>query len=545
MRTIAVRQAAVNVFDRLYFLLRLTVSGFIVGLFAYLVGLALRIRAGLLPAPRRRFRDRVLNAFFGVGVATVALMGALGLRVVTGENERAIESWLRQHLERVEDTLVQEARGDELPYRVLERTDIDSLAARVGLDLNVYRGFELASTSRPQLARDRLISLRLPIEAFRSLFVDGYRFVDVDETLGSFRYTAGYRSFPDEQGVPRYVVSVPTLPEQERIEEERARTIAYLFGALLLLVLVVMGTAAVIANTLAQPVARIRRGLERVVEGRFNRIQPLQTRDEMSELVETFNTMQDQLAESRRLLAQQERQLAWREMARQVAHEIKNPLTPMKLQVQQLRRALMEPKEGHPLEEQVRSKTATLLDQIEALKRIANEFSNFARMPLQKLEPVDVNEVVREAVDLMGISASIRHEMDLHPGPLSVEADREALRRVFINFVKNAAEAVPEGRTGLIRVVTRLEDDEDTGLPWVVAEISDNGSGIAPEFREKIFTPSFSTKTSGAGLGLAIARNTIEEIRGRIGFDSEDGSGSTFWVRIPLHEGLTASEPAV
>jgi nitrogen fixation/metabolism regulation signal transduction histidine kinase len=468
-------------------------------------------------------------------------MGALGLRVVTGENERAVQSWLLQHLERVEDTLMQEARGDELPYRVLERMDIDTLAARVGLDLNVYRGFELASTSRPQLARDRLIGMRLPVEAYKALFVDGYRFADVDERLGTFEYTAGYRSFPDEQGVPRYVVSVPTLPEQDRLEEERARTVAYLFGALLLLVLVVMGTAAVIANALALPVARIRRGLERVAEGRFDRIQPLETRDEMSELVGTFNTMQDQLAESRRLLAQQERQLAWREMARQVAHEIKNPLTPMKLSVQIMQKAFTDPKEGRPFDEVFREKTAALIDQINALARIANEFSSYARMPLQSLEPVDLNAVVREAAELMSANASIRFEMDLHDGPLTVEADREALRRVFINFVKNAVESVPVDKEGRIRITTDLEDDIETGLPWVVAEVSDNGCGIAPELREKIFTPSFSTKTSGAGLGLAIARNTVEELRGRIGFDTEEGRGSTFWVRIPLFQ---ASEDA-
>jgi signal transduction histidine kinase len=166
-------------------------------------------------------------------------------------------------------------------------------------------------------------------------------------------------------------------------------------------------------------------------------------------------------------------------------------------------------------------------------------------MPLQSLEPVDLNAVVREASELMSANASIRFEMDLHEGPLTVEADREALRRVFINFVKNAVEAVPEDREGRIRITTDLEDDMETGLPWVVAEVSDNGCGIAPELREKIFTPSFSTKTSGAGLGLAIARNTVEELRGRIGFDTEEGRGSTFWVRIPLFQAPEAADGPV
>lgn len=533
-RTVAVRQPSVSLFDRLYYLLRLTVSGLIVAVPVYLAGLVARRRAGLLPVARARFRDRVLDAFFAVGLAAVLAMGALGLRVVTGENERAIESWLRQHLERVEETLVQDSGVDELPYRALERVEIDSLAARVGLDLTVYRGFELESSSRPQLARDRLIPTRLPIEAYRALFVDGFRFVDVEERLGNFRYTAGYRALTDEQGVPRYVVSVPTLPEQERIEEERARTVAYLFGALLLLVLAVMATAAVIANALTRPLVRLRTGLERVAEGRYERIRPLDTRDELGDLVSTFNLMQDQLAESRRLLAAQERQLAWREMARQVAHEIKNSLTPMKLTIQHLRRAWERDPGGASFPDLFERKTSTLLDQSEALVRIANEFSTFARMPLPTLEVLDLNRVASSAVLLMQEQSGIPIELDLAEEPLDVEGDREALQRVFINFIKNAVEALESRADGTIRVVTRADLDPETGLATALARVVDDGPGVAPEVRDRIFVPAFSTKTSGTGLGLAIARSTVEELRGSIGFETETGQGSTFWFRLPL-----------
>lgn len=157
---IAVRRPAVNLFDRLYYLLRLTVSGLLLALPVYVFGIVFRWRKGELPARRIRFRDKVLNAFFAVGLVAVLAMGWVGLRVVTGETDRALESWLRQHLDRVEDALALRAGPDDMPYRVLERTDVDSLAAQVGLDLNIYRGVELESTSRPQLVRDRLISDR-------------------------------------------------------------------------------------------------------------------------------------------------------------------------------------------------------------------------------------------------------------------------------------------------------------------------------------------------------------------------------------------------
>ncbi|NBC17213.1 MAG: HAMP domain-containing protein, partial [Bacteroidetes bacterium] len=535
---VAVRVSAIGVFDHLYYLLRLTVAGLFIGIPFYLVGLWLRRRAGLLPAPRVRFRDKVLNAFLGVGVVAVTAVGFLGVQVVTEENERAVRSWLRQHLQDVEETLALETQGDEMPYRVLDRVSIDSVAARVGLDLNLYRDAELIASSRPQLVRERLIDERLPIAAYEALNFEGYQFTYVDERLGNFAYTAGYHALLDEQGQPRYVVSVPTLPEQERIEEERARTVAYLFGALLLLVLVVMMTASLLANALARPIARLRAGLEEVAKGHFEQTLPVDTRDEIGELVQTFNSMQHQLAESRRRLAQQERQLAWREMARQVAHEIKNPLTPMKLSVQHLRRAFQDAGSGatngrfETLFERV---TSTLIEQIETLARIANDFSTFARMPTRVLERLDLNAVIQEAADLMQAEAEAEIELDLHPEPLVVKADRKELRRVYINLIKNALQALEDRPDGCVTITTSVEAGSDIAAPGVVrSTVQDTGTGIPADLRGKIFEPNFSTKTSGTGLGLAIARKSIEELDGTIGFETEEGVGTTFWVRLPL-----------
>ncbi len=536
---VAVRMSSINVFDHLYNLLRLTFGGLLVGFPIYLAGLAVRRRRGQLPAPRVRFRDKILNAFLGVGVVTVALMGAVGLGVVTAENEREIEERLRQHLERVERSLALDARGGEMTYSVLERVRVDSLSARVGLDINVFRGNTLIASSRPQLVRDRLIDPRLPVEAYRALYVDGFKFSRTEERLGSFSYTAGYRAIPDEEGRAHFVISVPTLPEQDEIEEERARTVAYLFGALLLLVCVVLITASLLANALTRPIARLRDGIEAVAHGRFNRIRPLDTRDEISELVDSFNTMQDQLGESRRRLARQERQLAWREMARQVAHEIKNPLTPMKLSVQHLRRSFerRSDSDGGDFSALFSRITTTLTEQIDALARIANEFSSFARMPRRVEEPLDVNSVVEEAVALMQAEVPFGLEIDLIEEPLIVHADREEVRRIFINLIKNAIQSIPEGRDGEISITTRSDTSEERR--WAHATISDNGAGIPEDVRSKIFVPNFSTKTSGTGLGLAIVRKSVEDLLGEIGFETSEQEGTSFWVRLPL-----ATEPA-
>jgi nitrogen fixation/metabolism regulation signal transduction histidine kinase len=456
-----------------------------------------------------------------------------------------VERRLRDQLTRVEETLSLEARPDEPLWRAAARMDVDSLAARVGLDLRVYEDGQLVGTSRPRLVRDGLVDERLPGAVYHQLYDESYRFAAADAALGAFRYRVGYEALVDEEGRPRLVVGVPTLAQQEQVAEEQARTLAYLFGALLVLFVVVMLTAVTLASALARPIARLREGLEAVGEGRFAEALPVDTRDEIGDLVRTFNEMRAQLAESRRKLAQQEREIAWREMARQVAHEIKNPLTPMKLSIQHLRRAFERAQAGREKDSAFAGLfdriTSTLIEQIESLVRIANEFSTFARLPTRVPEPLDLNEVIEEAAHLMGEDAEAGSiELDLHPAPLVVEADREELRRTYINLLKNALQALPDDRAGRVRVSTTLRSDD--GAPAAESRVVDNGTGIPPEVRDKIFEPNFSTKTSGTGLGLAIAQKSIDELGGTIGYETEEGEGTTFWVRLPLAEATEGEE---
>ncbi len=529
---VGVRAATVAVFDHLYYLLRLIVAGLGIGLPLYLVGLVLRRSARMLPAKHVRFQDKVLNAFLAMAIIAVIPVGIVGVRVVTEENTKAIQSWLRNHLQLVEVTLASESRGDEAPYRVLERVSIDSLAARLGLDLNLYDEQHLVASSRNRLVQERLIDVRLPIQAYEALFLDGYKSTFVVQQLGDFSYTAGYHVLLDEGGSPRYVLSVPTLPEQERIEEERARTLAYLFGALLALMTLVMLTASLLASALARPIARLQQGLQAVAQGRFERRLPVQTRDEVGQLAQTFNDMQRQLAENRRQLTQQERKLAWREMARQVAHEIKNPLTPMKLSVQHLQQAYetRTPGDEKGFGGLFHRITKTLVQEIGALAHIANEFASFARMPDRIVEHLDLVEVIREATSLMQEEAKggVAFSVQLPQDSLVVQADRKELKRIYVNLIKNALEAMQEDATGVITITAR----RDGGVAY--SAVSDTGCGIAPDLQEKIFEPRFSTKTSGTGLGLAIARRSIEAFGGTIGFDSQDSGGSVFYIRLPL-----------
>ena len=528
---VAARMAIDGPFDHLYYLLRLVGGGLLLGIPFCLVGYVMQWRAGLIPRVRLRYQDKVLNAFFLLGVVAVIPVGIAGYNVVTEENEKAVQSWLRQHLERVESTLAPGGRLGGNSVTALERSNIDSLSAQVGLDLNLYRGTQLVAASRRQLIDDRIVDVRLPAEVFSAIYGNAERFTFMDHKLGDFEYTAGYRTILDTNGEPVYVLSVPNLPEAERIEEERARTLAYLFGAMLGLGILIMFTASVLSRALAQPISRLQQGLEEAAQGKFERVLPVRSRDEVGALVNTFNAMQRQLSESRQKLSAQERQLAWREMARQIAHEIKNPLTPMKLAIQHLQRSL-ENKDESRFKKQFQRTTATLIAQIDSLAHIANEFSSFARLPRRNVVSLDLRTVMNEAHVLMQAEASEKITLDLQipDTSLPVQGDPSELRRMYINLIKNAIEAVQECEAGKIMITARQEADQ------IITEVVDNGKGIPEEMQDRIYEPNFSTKTSGAGLGLAIAKQAIELSGGDISFTTEPEQGTTMRITLPVYQ---------
>lgn len=545
-RVVAARLPDTTLFDHLFFLLRILTPGLLIAGLVYLLGWWIR-RASDMRPHRPRLRDRVLNRFLLVGVLAILATGLIGRSVIVTQNREAVEERLKRQLARVEAMLYEDVAGDEEtlvpPERILDRARLEVVTPRLGLDVNLYRGAELVASSRSQLVRQRLIEPRLPVEVVRKLFVDGERYAFATEQIGRFQYTVGYEALPGPDGRPAVVLAVPTLPEQLAIEADQARMIAYLFGVLLLLLLVIFVIATVLANRLTQPFRRLREGLRAVGAGEApSEPIPVESRDEVGEVIETFNAVWDQLEDSRRRLAAQERELAWREMARQVAHEIKNPLTPMRLSVQHLRRAYerAEKLDGGPdgqFGELLDSISATLIEQIDALNRIAGEFSRLGKMPERDLEVFDVNEVMRQAAALVSEEARAEIVLDLSRESLPVRADREELRRVYINLLKNAQQAIPENERGIITLTTRARKGE--GGPggasaWAETMVRDTGTGIPEEVQPRVFQPNFSTKTSGMGLGLAIARKTIEDLHGHIDFETRPGVGTTFVISLPL-----------
>lgn len=317
-----------------------------------------------------------------------------------------------------------------------------------------------------------------------------------------------------------------------RYSEERAREINNFVGSVFSLYVFFMfiagGIAIWVANSITEPISKIGEGLRNL---RLGGNAPLtwKNRDEIGLLVEEYNAALAKLDESTRQLRKAEREGAWRDMAQQVAHEIKNPLTPMKLSVQHLLRAYQaNPDAIGPL---LKSMSATLIEQIEGLTKIANEFSNFAKMPEAQLERLNVSQLLRSVVDLFEHQAAkVKFSLNVPSDDCYVVADKDQLLRVFNNLLNNAVQAIPDSRSG--NILVRLKPLGDR----VQLIFQDNGSGIPPSLQEKVFYPYFTTKSSGTGIGLSMCRNIIEQFGGRIYFTTKEQEGTIFYVELQAAE---------
>jgi len=283
------------------------------------------------------------------------------------------------------------------------------------------------------------------------------------------------------------------------------------------------------ARRITRPVERLAAGAREVASGNWNARVEVASQDEIGELARAFNSMTLQLVEQRDRLVQTERVAAWRELARRLAHELKNPLFPLQITIENLQRA----KEQAPdqFDEVFRESSLTLLAELADLKKIVGRFSDFAKMPPPQLERVDVNELVRQTMRLFEAQfkaegrAPIEARIECADDAGWVEADPEQLGRALQNLALNAIDAMPGG--GTLRIRTARRDGT------VELEISDTGQGLTTEECERLFTPYYTTKQHGTGLGLAIVQSVVADHKGRISVESEPGRGATFRIELP------------
>ncbi|PCJ64784.1 MAG: hypothetical protein COA58_10945 [Bacteroidetes bacterium] len=396
------------------------------------------------------------------------------------------------------------------------------------VDINLYsQNGKLLSSTKPYLTDNQILGHHMNPKAYSELKLNKNSQLLIQEELEGSNYLSAYVPLFNGKNEVIGYLNTPFFAKNEQLNKQISNLVVNILNIYFFLLLGGVLIAYVISKQISKPLVLIREKIAKTELRGENELITYTRDDEIGQLVKQYNKMVLELEESANQMAETERESAWREMAKQVAHEIKNPLTPMKLSVQHLQRAYTAgPSEKLDI---LFAKTSKLLiEQINSLSNMASEFSNFAKMPEDKFEIFDVSEIVKSTVDLFRQSENIEISASIQPG-IMIHADPEQIRRVFNNLIKNAIQAIPEDRKGLIKVQVR-----ERGIADI--QITDNGKGILKENYKKVFVPNFSTKTSGMGLGLAMCRKIIETANGEISFESEVNKGTTFTVYIPLNE---------
>lgn len=394
-------------------------------------------------------------------------------------------------------------------------------------DINLFdKEGNLYASSRPEVFELGLTGTRINPVAYREMYVNKSAKFIHNENIGDLSFVSAYVPFSNANNKLLAYLNLPYFTKQNVLKREIYTLVVAVANIYALLILLTLMVALFITNRITEPLKLLQDKLRMISLGKNNEQLVYSGDDEIGSLVKDYNRMVSELGKSAELLAKSERESAWREMAKQIAHEIKNPLTPMKLSIQHLQRAWEDKAENW--DEVFERTTLTLVEQIDNLSKIASEFSNFAQMPKANHEKVDVILKMKNVISLFEPDENA--EITYNTNGLEnawVYIDKEQLSRVFINLIKNALQSIPKNREGQIHIdISRTKGK-------VFVEISDNGKGIPAEQQPKMFQPNFTTKTSGMGLGLAIVKNIVEHAGGSIRYESVVNKGSSFIFSFP------------
>ena len=400
-------------------------------------------------------------------------------------------------------------------------------------DLNLYNVHgELIRSTKSELFDQYLVGKRMNNKAFRQIVKQRQlRYVDLENIAGVSFYSI-YEPVFNGDGEMVAIVNVPYFTRSEDVTNATATTVSVVVNIYLVLLLAAIALGALISNSLSRPLVEIKERIDRLALTGNRRIRYRNTKDELGVLINSYNKMVEDLEESSRRLAQTEREQAWKEMARQIAHEIKNPLTPMKLSIQYL----MKLKEaGVPgWEEKLESVSKSLLEQIDTLSQTATEFSSFARFYSEEVTRIDLEALIREQQELFDNREDLSFEFRREGEEAAlVDARRSQLARVLVNLITNAIQAIDNAGVegGCIRI--SLSPAQLAEAPAWRIDVEDNGPGVSDEDMEKLFTPNFTTKKTGTGLGLAICRSIVEQSQGTISYARSALGGAQFTIILP------------
>ena len=433
------------------------------------------------------------------------------------------ETAIKEHINYVLSTTTYPLTSNNLPF--IFKDKIHELAQIHNLEINIYSlNGKLLKSSKASFSID---SVSPPIPKYILKLVQSSiekRYVDI-KNIDGVKNRSSYSQIKDEKFKPLGILNLPYVEDDGFYDKELQSFLIRLGQVYSFMLVIAFALAYFLSTYITQSLKTISDKLsETSLEQKNEKIVLEANSKEINLLIKAYNSMVDELELSATKLAQSEREEAWREMAKQVAHEIKNPLTPMRLTVQSFQRKFDA--NDPELKQKLKDYSETLIQQIDTMSSVASAFSNFASMPAQQNETLNVVEVVELALGIFNEDYIVFESMEEE---IISKMDRTQLIRVITNLVKNAIQSIPLEQKFKSILVTVKRDGNN-----VLILVKDNGVGIEEHNIDRIFEPKFTTKNSGMGLGLGIIKNIIENYKGTITFETKFGNGTTFTVSLPI-----------
>ncbi len=459
-------------------------------------------------------RTKLLSIFLIISLIPLILTAFYFRNLTEDKNEKAIYYKLGKRAFSIEDYFNQKVgfNGDTV------NIDYRDATRELNINYSVFDTTGLIYSSSDLLYDVGLIPQRLNFKVYTQLVEGNDQEILIKESIDKFKFNSFYykANIFDKE----VVIKVSDAFNKILLPLSGSEVDVFLFGTYSLAVLLIIGLSAFLANQISSSIRKLTSATKSVAAGDLSLEIKSSASGEVKDLVEGFHYMIKELKRNQNIIAEIEREEAWKEMAKQVAHEIKNPLTPMKLSVQQLITAYDD--HSDKFDRFFKRVTSTILNQIETLRNIANEFSNFARMPKLKVEKINLIEIVKQSVNLFA-DESVNLKFNFNSNKLLINGDSEQLKRTIINLIRNS---IQEDSTE-INISTKEEADK------VILTISDNGSGIKTEHINKIFEPNFTTQQDGMGLGLSMTKRYLKSTGADISVLSTSPNGTSIQITFP------------
>jgi signal transduction histidine kinase len=483
----------------------------------------------LLREVRSSFYRKLFLAFWLVAVVPVAILAFGTQRYFASQLLASVDEaagrtvTVAQRL--VEDYATLQPRGPGA-LRAIDDQIMVLVRRAIDEDVNLFDRDHLQATSARDLFASQLLSTRTPGEIYKSILLDRVPTFVGDEVVGDVRYRLA--AAPVRAGGREGIVTVPLASRQQEIDEQIDELDRRVLSAAVLFSLLGAAIGYWMAERIADPVNRLTRATRRIARGDLDARIAATSSDELRRLVEDFNQMAADLKRQRVELERTQRIEAWADMARQVAHDIKNPLTPIQLSAEHARRVNID--RGRPLSPILDDCMNAILTQVRLLRQISAEFSSFASAPTPRIEPTSLSDLIEEVVESYrtGLAGRVPIAVKAAPDLPPVAIDRTLFARALTNVIENALHAMPGG--GQLTIAAEVTPDARR----VTVEITDTGIGMDQDAVARIFEPYFSTKATGTGLGLTIAKRNVELNRGTIAVRSQRGVGTTVTIMVPV-----------